>query len=540
MKRAHSTSKFQGRDIATSRTLAIARTFNASLPLSVSLAIVAPGIAAGASGQASYFPGEEVAYALEVPAIPIDTLRSSIAGKYSGRFDCGSRRQVSLEITASGPPSGKGVPLVGKFDVASGEQGSGKPGPEIRSLLKGDISPWGIVRLSATPPESLGQRPQPTTAGVLSGLKSLFGRTNPSEAAPKASDPVFRPFDLILIRAQDGGGLVGTPFSDKREFECRELVLRKLDSPDTSSLPVPHRSYFYGLAQVPNGFAGERGPVQETAANSSGMLARAVGLLPPVGEAPQDGPNQFGGLLWLKYASQLGHRGAAAVAAKMYELGKGTEQDYEQAAKYYRLGADQGDARGQAGLSRLLSQGLGIPRNEAEGRRVASLANSTNKTATAVCRSPAMLSTIGVMFRKFTATSGALAGLVTGQSISAGDPVLARMEADFVSTLADPFQCTATVTFVDASVADSTEFREWATVTRDAAGNQLYYHVENNSSEVLEGQLTATIFGSILRTTPSLARFLVIPRGPGRYEVGMMLNDLGVTSLRYATTISLQ
>jgi TPR repeat protein len=45
----------------------------------------------------------------------------------------------------------------------------------------------------------------------------------------------------------------------------------------------------------------------------------------------------------------------------MYENGNGVAQDYATAAKFYRLAAEQGNARAQNNLGSLYDSGQGVP-----------------------------------------------------------------------------------------------------------------------------------------------------------------------------------
>ena len=53
----------------------------------------------------------------------------------------------------------------------------------------------------------------------------------------------------------------------------------------------------------------------------------------------------------------------------MYFQGQGVQQDYAEAARWFRKAAEQGDARAQFGLSVLYDQGQGVSQNHAEAVR---------------------------------------------------------------------------------------------------------------------------------------------------------------------------
>ena len=53
----------------------------------------------------------------------------------------------------------------------------------------------------------------------------------------------------------------------------------------------------------------------------------------------------------------------------MYEAGRGTEQNVEEAYKWYRMAADQGDTVAQRHLARFYSEGIGVLKNESEANK---------------------------------------------------------------------------------------------------------------------------------------------------------------------------
>jgi TPR repeat protein len=50
----------------------------------------------------------------------------------------------------------------------------------------------------------------------------------------------------------------------------------------------------------------------------------------------------------------------------MYDIGRGVPQDYVEAAKWYRMAAEQGDASAQSNLGIMYRRGLGVPQDDAE------------------------------------------------------------------------------------------------------------------------------------------------------------------------------
>ena len=65
---------------------------------------------------------------------------------------------------------------------------------------------------------------------------------------------------------------------------------------------------------------------------------------------------------WTRQAEQ-GNADAQFNLGFMYEYGKGVPQDYQQAAKWYKLAANQGHAYGQYNLGLMYVQGDGVPQD---------------------------------------------------------------------------------------------------------------------------------------------------------------------------------
>jgi uncharacterized protein len=62
--------------------------------------------------------------------------------------------------------------------------------------------------------------------------------------------------------------------------------------------------------------------------------------------------------------AELGDPIAQFQTGLAYETGKGTSQDYAEAARWYRKAADHGDPGAQNNLGGLYSRGLGVPQND--------------------------------------------------------------------------------------------------------------------------------------------------------------------------------
>ncbi len=66
---------------------------------------------------------------------------------------------------------------------------------------------------------------------------------------------------------------------------------------------------------------------------------------------------------WYKIAADQGHARSQHNLAMMYESGQGVPRDYVVAAKYYRMAADQGHAGSQNNLGALYETGDGVPQD---------------------------------------------------------------------------------------------------------------------------------------------------------------------------------
>ena len=85
------------------------------------------------------------------------------------------------------------------------------------------------------------------------------------------------------------------------------------------------------------------------------------------------------GIDQLKIRSDAGDKTATRAIAEAFYLGRGgVEQDFTQAAHWYRKLATQGDPAAQTSLGLMYARGLGFPRNMAEARKWWSLAAAQN------------------------------------------------------------------------------------------------------------------------------------------------------------------
>ena len=67
---------------------------------------------------------------------------------------------------------------------------------------------------------------------------------------------------------------------------------------------------------------------------------------------------------WYRLAAEQGHRGAQTMLGNFYESGRGVTLDYAEAAKYYRMDAEDGNRRRQHSLGALYASGNGVPQDD--------------------------------------------------------------------------------------------------------------------------------------------------------------------------------
>jgi hypothetical protein len=67
---------------------------------------------------------------------------------------------------------------------------------------------------------------------------------------------------------------------------------------------------------------------------------------------------------WYKMAAEKGHARAQHNLALMYENGQGVTRDLAEAAKWYRMAAEQGNAGSQNNLATLYESGVGVPQDD--------------------------------------------------------------------------------------------------------------------------------------------------------------------------------
>ena len=66
---------------------------------------------------------------------------------------------------------------------------------------------------------------------------------------------------------------------------------------------------------------------------------------------------------WFRLSADQGEAHAQFALGDLYELGRGVPKDFKQSAQWYRLAADQGDAAAQFALGGMYERGQGVPQD---------------------------------------------------------------------------------------------------------------------------------------------------------------------------------
>ena len=72
---------------------------------------------------------------------------------------------------------------------------------------------------------------------------------------------------------------------------------------------------------------------------------------------------------WYRLAADQGYAAAQIALGLVYYIGLGVPKDDEEAARWYRLAAEQGDAKAQRRLGDMYSSGRGVPQDYGEAAR---------------------------------------------------------------------------------------------------------------------------------------------------------------------------
>ena len=98
---------------------------------------------------------------------------------------------------------------------------------------------------------------------------------------------------------------------------------------------------------------------------------------------------------WFRLAAEQGNVDAQYNLGTMYSNGQGVPQDYAQAVKWLRLAAEQGDASAQNSLGLMYGKGEGVPEDYVQAHKWFNLAaaqgnanGATNRDITAKLMTP--------------------------------------------------------------------------------------------------------------------------------------------------------
>lgn len=84
---------------------------------------------------------------------------------------------------------------------------------------------------------------------------------------------------------------------------------------------------------------------------------------------------------WYRLAAEQGNAMAQVDLGRLYHLGQGVPQDFRQAAHWYRLAAEQGEAEAQVRLGTLYHFGQGVPRDQRQAAHWYRLASEQGQAA---------------------------------------------------------------------------------------------------------------------------------------------------------------
>jgi Sel1 repeat len=84
---------------------------------------------------------------------------------------------------------------------------------------------------------------------------------------------------------------------------------------------------------------------------------------------------------WLRLSADQGNVEAEDRVGLMYYLGEGVPQDYLEAVRWYKMAAEKGNAHSQWQLVDMYQKGIGVPQDLAESKRWAQLGRRPNRSA---------------------------------------------------------------------------------------------------------------------------------------------------------------
>jgi TPR repeat protein len=132
-----------------------------------------------------------------------------------------------------------------------------------------------------------------------------------------------------------------------------------VDSPSTAPQPAAAKSRSYSLP-----------PIAIAVCCGLAAVWLVYSFATRDSKAPVPGSTQTVDVSQIRTKAEGGDAEAQNSLGLLYTKGQGLEQNYTQAAKWYRLAADQGNAGAQASLGELYEAGQGgVPRNDTEAAK---------------------------------------------------------------------------------------------------------------------------------------------------------------------------
>lgn len=452
----------------------------------VQFAWLAGLVAAGLAAPAAAAPP-----AAQPDAAALQQAKATLTGTLRGGTRCGRKigTEFKIEEVAAGPA---GIGVKGSFQTT--DMPGGDKTPHLETPFEGQFFPaTGILQLhSVIIPYDPKACPKPlaTVFGhkmecSVDFLGIIGEKLAEKRAKERAELAATSKFTAAFGRELAGDGWRGTIVNPA--FDCSELALSQSGGTGPRNLPVisPDAAY----------------------AQASYMM--------------NSGPPAVAGsahVYWLKMAADQGHRDANAYLGRTYDLGEGAPQDFALAAKYYRVAAEAGDARAQTGLSKLLADGKGVPRNQAESEHWAALSTATRESAARICASGPAITTFSQLMLDSLSDPTAkimefLGGAFMGVDINPGGFRIISVTEQAVASVDRPFLCEAVARRFGATVTNiKPDFIEY-----QASNGDIY--LKDQSFDAGMNRMLANGATAMMNAVPWVQPFHVEPQGGTRFEM---------------------
>ena len=424
--------------------------------------------------------------------------QKSSLGTLKGSSTCGKKLGVEFRF-AQATPVKNGLSLTGEYRTYD-LPGGGRD-PELESPIVGLLdTTTGVLQVQSTVPAPSSSGGQ--VSGSLFEIGQKIFAKSPEQKAALAQASKFI---AVLGRDPAGNGWQGTIANPS--FDCPEITLRQEDGHGTGDLP----------------------PVSADVAYAQSEFLMKSGSPESVGSSH---------VYWLKVAAAKGHRDANAYLGRTYDLGEGAPQDFAQAARYYRVAADQGDSRAQAALSVLYGQCKGVSCDAAESKRLAGLARATKVAASKVCTAGSSLSAFReLMLASMTDPTAQFAQLALAMfaelRMSSGSLQVVSVAEHAVSSIDRPFLCEVTAKRIGVTVESIKP--DFSVVETYDDGDVLVHDQRFEAGVSRALAAGATRMGA---AAPWIQPFRVQPLGERRYQLTMQPQMFGL-SREYTSVVDL-